>query len=162
MSEKEMFLQTWNREFQTTVKVLKAYPADKLDFRPHARSRSAAELAWVFVGEQAVVDMTVKGHLDMSGEMPPPPATMPEILAAFEKMHNENVGKVKNLSEAEYNSTVKFPIGPNQLGDFRRADVLWITVMDQVHHRGQFSVYLRMAGGKVPSIYGPTADETWG
>jgi len=23
------------------------------------------------------------------------------------------------------------------------------------------SVYLRMAGGKVPSIYGPSADEPW-
>jgi uncharacterized damage-inducible protein DinB len=34
-------------------------------------------------------------------------------------------------------------------------------VLDIVHHRGQFSVYLRMAGGKVPSIYGPTADEPW-
>ena len=30
-----------------------------------------------------------------------------------------------------------------------------------IHHRGQFSVYLRMAGGKVPSIYGPSADEKW-
>ena len=30
-----------------------------------------------------------------------------------------------------------------------------------VHHRGQFSVYLRMADGKVPSIYGPSADEPW-
>ena len=29
---------------------------------------------------------------------------------------------------------------------------------DQIHHRGQFSIYLRMAGGKVPSIYGPSAD----
>jgi uncharacterized damage-inducible protein DinB len=34
-------------------------------------------------------------------------------------------------------------------------------LMDSVHHRGQFSVYLRMADGKVPSIYGPTADEPW-
>ena len=33
--------------------------------------------------------------------------------------------------------------------------------MDQVHHRGQFSVYLRMAGGKVPSITVPPADEPW-
>jgi uncharacterized damage-inducible protein DinB len=29
------------------------------------------------------------------------------------------------------------------------------------HHRGQLSVYLRLADGKVPSIYGPTADEPW-
>jgi uncharacterized damage-inducible protein DinB len=28
-----------------------------------------------------------------------------------------------------------------------------------VHHRGQLTVYLRMAGGKVPGLYGPSADE---
>jgi len=161
MSEKETYLQTWEREFQTTVKVLKAYPGDKLDFKPHERSRSARELAWVFVGEQAVVDMIVKGQVDFSKEMPKPPATMQEILGAFEKMHKENVGKVKNLSEADYNGLIKFPLGPKQMGDLRRADILWMPLMDQVHHRGQFSVYLRMAGGKVPSIYGPTADEPW-
>jgi uncharacterized damage-inducible protein DinB len=27
------------------------------------------------------------------------------------------------------------------------------------HHRGQVSTYLRIAGAKVPSVYGPTADE---
>ena len=28
-----------------------------------------------------------------------------------------------------------------------------------VHHRGQLSVYLRLAGAKVPWIYGPSGDE---
>ena len=28
-----------------------------------------------------------------------------------------------------------------------------------IHHRGQLSAYLRPMGGKVPGIYGPTADE---
>jgi uncharacterized damage-inducible protein DinB len=27
-----------------------------------------------------------------------------------------------------------------------------------IHHRGQLSSYLRAMGGKVPSIYGPSAD----
>jgi uncharacterized damage-inducible protein DinB len=27
-----------------------------------------------------------------------------------------------------------------------------------VHHRGQLSTYLRPMGGKVPAIYGPSAD----
>ena len=31
--------------------------------------------------------------------------------------------------------------------------------MDEAHHRGQLTVYLRLAGGKVPSIYGPSGDE---
>ncbi|MGH7595911.1 MAG: DinB family protein [bacterium] len=161
MTEKEMYLQSWEREFQTTLKVLKAYPADKLDFKPHERSRSARELAWTFVEELAFIGMVVKGQLEMGGQKPKPPATMKEILAAFESSQKEMAGKVKSLSEADYNSMIKFPIGPKQMGDFRKADVLWMIMMDQVHHRGQFSVYLRMAGGKVPSIYGPTADEPW-
>jgi len=38
-------------------------------------------------------------------------------------------------------------------------EVLWAELHDQIHHRGQFSVYLRLAGARVPSNYGPTADE---
>ena len=161
MTEKEMFLQSWDREFQTTMKVLKAYPADKLAFKPHERSRSAGELAWIFVGELGIVDMAIKGQIDFSGQPPKPPATMKEILAAFESTYKQMASKVKAMSEADYNSMIKFPVAPKQMGDFRKADVLWITLMDQVHHRGQFSVYVRLAGGKVPSIYGPSADEPW-
>jgi len=40
-------------------------------------------------------------------------------------------------------------------------DFLWFLLCDQIHHRGQLSVYLRMADGKVPSIYGPSGDEPW-
>lgn len=161
MSEKEMYLLSWAREVQITAKVLKAFPSDKLDYKPHEKSRSARELAWVFVQEEAIVDMIVKGKIDFSEQGPKPPATMAEILAAYEAMHEQMVPKVRSMSEAEFNSAIQFPVGPNQMGDFRKADVLWMMMMDAVHHRGQFSVYVRMAGGKVPSIYGPSADEPW-
>jgi len=160
VSEKEMYLQGWEREAQTTVKVLKAFPPDKLDFKPHEKSRSARDLAWTFVGEEAMVEMIVKGKIDFGGS-PQAPATMAEILSAYEATHKGMVEKVKSMSEADYNSTIQFPVGPKQMGDFRKADVLWMMMMDAIHHRGQFSVYLRMAGGKVPSIYGPSADEPW-
>ncbi|MGH7496293.1 MAG: DinB family protein [bacterium] len=161
MAEKDMFLQGWEREFQITMKVLKAFPPDKLEFKPHERSRTARDLAWVFVGDEAVVDMVAKGKIDFSGDMPKPPATWSEILVAYEKTHKGMVPKIKNMPEADYNSIIQFPIGPNQMSEFRKADVLWLLMMDAVHHRGQFSIYLRMAGGKVPSIYGPSADEPW-
>ena len=62
-------------------------------------------------------------------------------------------------SDAKWTGSV--PTGPGKVGDLRTMDLLWTTLMDQVHHRGQLSVYTRMAGGKVPSIYGPSADEPW-
>ncbi|MCG3119374.1 MAG: hypothetical protein ALAOOOJD_01766 [bacterium] len=164
MNEKERFLQTWEREFQITLKVLRAYPSDQLNLQPHERSRSAKELAWTFVVDQGLVNKIVSLQtLDFKSmpPPPPPPATMKEIVAAYESTHDEMAKKFRNFSEADFNKTIRFPVGPGQMGDLRRAEALWMTMMDQVHHRGQFSVYLRLAGGKVPSIYGPTADEPW-
>jgi len=69
--------------------------------------------------------------------------------------------KVRKANDAELNKTIKFFTGPKQMGDVRRLDFFWFLLSDMIHHRGQLSVYLRMAGGKVPSIYGPSADEPW-
>jgi uncharacterized damage-inducible protein DinB len=161
MSEKEMLLGMWEREFPTTLKVLKAFPASKGDFKPHERSTSAKELAWTFVTEEQVgIAGALAGAIDFS-KAPPPPATLAEAISGYEKSHSEMVAKFKAASDATLNRTVKFPVGPNKLGDLRTMDVIWGMVLDSIHHRGQFSVYLRMAGGKVPSIYGPSADEPW-
>jgi uncharacterized damage-inducible protein DinB len=35
---------------------------------------------------------------------------------------------------------------------------LSLIIKHSVHHRGQLSTYLRPMGGKVPGIYGPSAD----
>jgi uncharacterized damage-inducible protein DinB len=56
---------------------------------------------------------------------------------------------------------VKVMVGRNAFADVRSIDSIWGVIMDNIHHRGQFSVYLRMVGGKVPSIYGPSHDEPW-
>ncbi|MEK9135537.1 MAG: DinB family protein, partial [Bacteroidota bacterium] len=82
-------------------------------------------------------------------------------ISTYENSHKGNVDKVKALTEAELNSPIPWMVAPKQMGQIRRADVLWTAVMDNVHHRGQLSVYIRMAGAKLPSIYGPTADEPW-
>jgi uncharacterized damage-inducible protein DinB len=38
-------------------------------------------------------------------------------------------------------------------------EMFWLGLFDAIHHRGQLSVYLRPMGGRVPSIYGPSADD---
>jgi uncharacterized damage-inducible protein DinB len=163
MNEKETFLQAWTREFGTTLKVLKCLPPERSDFKPAAdKARSARDLAAVFISEMGIIDGIVKGQIDwakMSGFKPP--ATYEELLKALESAQNTVVGKVKGMSEADWNSTMQFPVGPKQIGNLRKGDILWSMLMDSIHHRGQFSVYLRLVGAKVPSIYGPSADEPW-
>ena len=161
MSEKEMFISTWEREFPTTLKVLKQLPADKANFKPPGeKTRSAKELAEVFVGELGIVDMVVKGKIDFSGGMPKF-ATYKDTINALESTGAAMLKKVKGMSESDWNSKITAPVGPGKMGEVRRADMLWMMIMDSIHHRGQFSIYLRMVGAKVPSIYGPSGDEPW-
>jgi uncharacterized damage-inducible protein DinB len=161
MTEKDMFLQQFRRESETTTRLLKAYPANQADLKPAEKSRSAKDLSWVFVIEQGIADMALKGKIDFSQPMPPAPASYAEVVAAFEQSYPETAKKIGAVSEEALNRMIQFPTGPGRMGDFRTIDVLWTMLMDQIHHRGQLSVYLRLAGARVPSIYGPSADETW-
>lgn len=148
-------------EFRTTLRVLKAYPEDKLDLRPAEKLRTARQLAWVICSDEMVFMGAIAGKIDFSQPQPPPPSTMKEIVSSYEKVHNQNVSRIQQMTPEQLTQTVKFPVGPRTMGDVPAMDLCWLTVFDAVHHRGQFSVYLRIAGGKLPSIYGPTADEPW-
>lgn len=160
MTEKEQFLNTLEREFPTTAKLLKAYPPAKADLKPHTKSKTAKDLAWMFVLNEKACEQALDGAIDFA-KMPTSPGTLPDVITTYEKSHRAFVERIRKTSEADLNKPVKFFVAPKQMGDMRRMDVLWLMLMDGVHHRGQFSVYLRMADAKVPSIYGPTADEPW-
>jgi uncharacterized damage-inducible protein DinB len=161
MTEKEMFLNTWEREYQTTMKVLKAFPPEKQDFKPTTeKTKSAKDLAFVFVSELSMIDGITKGQIDFMG-MPKPPATFGEVLSRLESGYKQTANSVRAMSDEDWNGTMNFVVAPKTMGEVRRADLLWTMLMDSVHHRGQFSIYLRLVGAKVPSIYGPTADEPW-
>lgn len=160
-SEKDQFIQTWEREFQTTLKVLKAYPSDKLDLKPAEKSKSARDLLFVFAGEQHFFTQILNGALDFTSQAPKAPATLDEIVSATEKGNAALVAKIKGMPDASFEEKVNFPVAPKTMAPVRKMDLSWMMLMDSIHHRGQLSVYIRLAGGKVPSIYGPTADEPW-
>ena len=68
---------------------------------------------------------------------------------------------MRAVPEARLGATVKFFTGPGTVSDVPLMQLMWLMLHDAIHHRGQLSVYLRMVGGKVPSIYGPSHDEPW-
>lgn len=161
---KQSFLNTYDREHATTMRVLRAYPEDKLDLKPSPRSNSARDLAWTFVMERALGtkvwnDEFAKGV--PTGKSPGPPEKWSDLLAALEKANADFRDLVARASDEDLAAKVHFFVAPKQMGEMTRLDWIWFLLHDQIHHRGQFSVYLRIAGGKLPSIYGPTADEPW-
>ena len=161
-AERDMFVQLWEREFETTLRVLRAYPSGKEDFRPAEKSATAKGLVWTMVIEQHMTAAIASGGIDFSKGFPKmPDGTVADLISALEKAHGEAVAKVKSLGSDGLTAETTFPVGPGKMGQFRVLDLLWMPALDMIHHRGQFSVYLRMVGAKVPSIYGPTADEPW-
>lgn len=87
-----------------------------------------------------------------------PPETLKEVIALYEVIHRDAMEKVKSN---EISGTVPFFIAPKTVADVNKMDLLWSMLHDHIHHRGQFSIYLRLVGAKVPSIYGPSGDEPW-
>jgi uncharacterized damage-inducible protein DinB len=158
MESKESFLQIWEREFQTTARVFKAFSPDQLKLKPHERSRSVRDLAWQCVIDEGVIASTeALNDLRNVPPSPPPPETMEEVVAAYQTAHATAVAKVSQFSEEEFNRTASC-ILPGGEWKMPQPEAFWGNLMDEVHHRGQLTVYLRLAGGKVPSIYGPSGD----
>lgn len=144
-------------EFATTMKVLKAYPEDKLDMRPAEKSRTAKELITTFIREEFVCRGAMLGNLGRADAPKSMPDGLNEALELLDQIHYEVQNSIAHASNEELNRVIDF-YGYK----IRAIDALWAELHDQIHHRGQFSVYLRLAGAKVPSIYGPTADEPMG
>ena len=160
--ERDRFLDVFQRESAITLKLLEAYPRDQAELQPHERLRTARELAWVFTLEQMLAELAMRDELDVTkGSAPEAPATMAEVIEAFERSRQNLIALVTDATDAQLEGTVTFPTGPGQMGEWPKMKFLWFLLHDQIHHRGQFSVYLRLAGAPVPSIYGPSADEPW-
>lgn len=162
-SAKTEFLQVYDREHETTMRVLRAFPADKADMQPHAKCRTARDLAWVFVAERGLGMAVYQNQLEelMAGEMPEPPQSWEELLSAFENAHRQFRDMIEATTDADLQQPVTFFVGPHKMGQMTRLEWIRFLLRDEIHHRGQFSIYLRMADATVPSIYGPTADEPW-
>jgi len=160
-TEKEQFIRVFERELPTTLKVLRAFPADKSSYKPHERSSTAHTLAWTFVIENQLAMAGLKGPLNMGAGMPKPPDKFDDIISTYEKSAREYMAALKAAPDSRLDEKLTFPSGPGTMGEMRVMDFLWMMFLDAIHHRGQMSVYLRPVGGKVPSIYGPSGDEPW-
>ena len=158
MTKNEFCIKSRKAEFPAFVRVLKALPGDKLDYRPDPKARTAAELAWVMAAEEAaLLKLLETGTVEWKDEKPP--STVDEIVAAYESNATAVTEQLEKLDEAGWQKKGKFMMGGETAWESTIDGFVWGFLFDAVHHRGQLSTYLRPMGGKVPSIYGPSADD---
>ena len=143
-------------ENSLTRSVLKAVPADKLDYRPHERSPSTGQVAWTIVrGLFIRMDMAAQGTSDVILE---PHPSFQEIFDRFEDVSRRHAAQLASWPEAAWARTGQLRSGGRVALERPAADIVWLFHFDEIHHRGQLSTYLRPMGAKVPSIYGASGD----
>lgn len=158
---RDQLADAWEQEMERTLRVLRAYPESESELRPHSVAKTARELAWVLAAVPRFAGAAVVGQLDLGGGFPEAPERFRDVVDALDGGRAGFLETFRGASEEQLAGTVQFPTGPGEMGEWPRLDFLRFLLYDHIHHRGQFSVYLRMSDAKVPSIYGPTADEPW-
>lgn len=159
MSNLEFCKSRRKAERPAFVRVLKALPQNRLDYRPDPKARTAAELAWVIAAEEAaLVSLLDKGTIQWKET--PPPTKLDEIVATYERSAAAVDERLSRLDDAGWEKKGSFVMVGSPAWEDTIGQMLWGFLFDAVHHRGQLSTYLRPMGGKVPSIYGPSADDS--
>jgi hypothetical protein len=154
---REFFVATLRAEGPKFVRVLKAIPPDKASYKPHERCSSAADIAWLLASElHDACEIAERGKVDFVMKPTPP---VPQSVEAYERNLKDLEARVAKMDDASWDRTADFLVDGKSVWSAPAGDMLFGFLFDAIHHRGQLSSYLRPMGAKVPSIYGPSADD---
>ena len=158
----DTLLPEFDHEMTLTRKVIERVPADRLDWKPHAKSYAAGQLA------QHLATIPLWGMLTLSenvvdlANMPPLEAlqTRSAILALFDGHAASARAALVGKSDAELKAQWSLKRDGHVIFSMPKHAV-WrsFVISHLIHHRAQLGLYLRLLDVPVPSTYGPSADE---
>jgi uncharacterized damage-inducible protein DinB len=150
----QFFIPTIETETVTTRKVLAAVPDNSADYKPAEKSMTGRQLAFhITITSIWFLEGILKGEFT-GGEDPPEIPKPSESLALYDEKVPGLIAKLKSLSGEQLAKPTNFFTLTHPMVTYFG----WY-LNHTIHHRGQLSAYLRPMGGKVPSIYGGSADE---
>jgi uncharacterized damage-inducible protein DinB len=161
MSNLKFYTKQWEQDHPAFARVLRALPADNLDYKPHERSTSAGDIAWQISEELRYLTLLIDTGV-INWETLPRPATLDEIVAAYEENAEQHSARLIAIDDEKWNGEGRLLFGGQEAMKSTVGEMCWSFFLDTIHHRGQLSAYIRPMGGKVPSIYGPSADDSGG
>lgn len=150
---RDHFVETLKQEHANTQKVLQQVRPG--DWRPDPKSRTAAELSWHIVHSEIWFLESVASGKFVGGEEGARPQHA-EVITYYEQRFPKHMARISQLSAEQLGAIVDFYGMKLPLYAY-----LDICLRHSIHHRGQLCAYLRALGGKVPDIYGGSADEPW-
>lgn len=160
----EGLLPEFDQEMAVTRRLLERAPAQAFGWTPHPKSFTLGKLAthlsriphW---GDRILTQPDYDLVLS-STPAPPPHESVPAVLQSFDLAVATVRGLLTTLSDAELTAPWQLKRKGEILLTVPRVAAFKSFVINHiVHHRGQFSVYLRLQDVPLPPMYGPTADE---
>ena len=147
-------IDTYASETNKVVSVWAGFSDADLDYRPHPRSSSVADI----LKHQLLSERRFFAEF-LGAPEPAPEQVLPQRLSVEDfrqRMRELAVARLGFLAERDeewWRTVVPF-------FDTRRERIwiFWRRVLHTAHHRTQLTVYLRLLDRPVPSTYGPTAD----
>jgi uncharacterized damage-inducible protein DinB len=165
MTMTEWFLAELESEAAKSRRALEQVPSGKRDFKPHERSMEMGYLSELVANIHSWVGMAITlDELDIAPKdgpkhKPAPLNTSAELVAALDKAVGQAREALKNTTDAHLATKWRLLAGGQVALEQPRQEVIRDTFLHSAHHRGQLTVYLRLLGAKVPSVYGPSADD---
>jgi len=157
MGSRDATFRIWDDETASTRRVLRAIPNAHITLKPHPRGWRMRDLAWHIVTSER---WFCTGPLGLATEGPDPapkdapPSSGEAMAAAREESHAALAAAARGKGAPWFEEEVEF-YGMRM----PREEVLRLMLRHEAHHRGQLTVFLRLAGAKVPGVYGPSGDE---
>lgn len=161
MSIIDYLKQQFIEEGATTRKMLARIPAEQWNYTPHERSMAMNHLATHLADLPGWIHMTLTtDELDFATH-PEQPAVnnMKELLDLFDKRYSEGLAVLVPENEKVLSKPWTLRNGEQVYLTDPKIDVLRMSLSQQIHHRAQLGVYLRLLNIPIPGSYGPSADE---
>jgi uncharacterized damage-inducible protein DinB len=149
------FIDDWKYESEATIKVLSNISDESLTVKFNREIRTPGRLAWHIVTSVGEMAHRTGLTFETVNDDAPIPSTVKEIVDEYNRT-SENV--LKEIEDKWNDETLMQE--DNMYGQmWLRAKTLKVLITHQIHHRAQLTVVMRMAGLKVPGVYGPAKEE---
>ncbi len=166
MAIKDGMIMEYKHEMANTRKMLERVPFEKAEYKPHEKSRAMANEAFHIVNILTWIPRILNNpgfDVAQPGALPKPdvPKNNKELLTQFDKNYADSLKALENATDEALMTPWTFRNGEHVIFTLPRvAAIRNVGLNHHYHHRGQMSVYLRLAGVPVPGMYGPSADES--
>jgi uncharacterized damage-inducible protein DinB len=155
----EYLVEVIEAELPAFIRVFEALPTDQLEWRPDPKSRSAIVLASSMAEEpHQLLEVMETGAFDFKAGEQPKFNSGQEAAVRFKNAMEKLKAIIVGMDEQAWKSEAKMLVNGEDMWKTTKGEMAWGFIFDLIHHRGQLATYIRPMGGKVPAIYGPSAD----